>query len=82
MSAAAMQHFVTGLKSRNPDTRSKAAAELTIYLKSELREASQDEINTFLYDFNHHIFEMVSGSDYNEKKGGIQAIGKTFFVKP
>jgi len=27
-------------------------------------------------DFNHHIFEMVSGSDVNEKKGGILAIGE------
>jgi hypothetical protein len=29
-------------------------------------------------DFNHHIFEMVSGSDVNEKKGGILAIGEWY----
>ena len=27
-------------------------------------------------EFNHQIFEMVSSSDVNEKKGGILAIGK------
>lgn len=46
-----------------------------LYVKSELREATPDEIDSFLDEFNHHIFEMVSGSDVNEKKGGILAIG-------
>lgn len=77
MSTAAMQQFVAGLKSRSPETRMKTAQELMVYVKSELREATPDEINTFLDEFNHHIFEMVSGSDVNEKKGGILAIGES-----
>lgn len=75
MSTAAMQQFVAGLKSRSAETRIKTAQELMLYVKSELREATPDEINAFLDEFNHHIFEMVSGSDVNEKKGGILAIG-------
>ncbi|KAJ9576744.1 hypothetical protein L9F63_025360, partial [Diploptera punctata] len=43
-------------------------------VKTELREVSVEEVTTFMDDFNHHIFEMVSGSDVNEKKGGILAI--------
>lgn len=36
---------------------------------------SQDEATTFYDELNHHIFELVSSSDVNEKKGGILAIG-------
>lgn len=75
MSTSAMQQFVVGLKSRSPEVRMKTAQELMLYVKSELREATLDEINSFLDEFNHHIFEMVSGGDVNEKKGGILAIG-------
>ncbi|XP_066601544.1 serine/threonine-protein kinase mTOR [Prorops nasuta] len=66
--------FVQRLKSRNEDVRNKAARDLCLYVKTELREASQEEITAFMDEFNHHIFEMVSGSDVNEKKGGILAI--------
>ncbi|PNF25178.1 Serine/threonine-protein kinase mTOR, partial [Cryptotermes secundus] len=74
MSNALMQQFVAGLKSRNAETRSKAARDLYHYVKTELREVSMEELTSFMDDFNHHIFEMVSGSDVNEKKGGILAI--------
>lgn len=74
-SSSTMQQFVAGLKSRTPETRMKTAQELMLYVKSELREATPDEMNSFLDEFNHHIFEMVNG-DVNEKKGGILAIGK------
>lgn len=37
---------------------------------------SQDEATTFYDELNHHIFELVSSSDVNEKKGGILAIGE------
>lgn len=70
-----MQQFVTGLKSRKPEARQKTAQELSLYVKSELREATPDEIMNFLDEFNHHIFEMVSSNDPNEKQGGILAIG-------
>lgn len=75
MSSVAIQQFVVGLKSRHPDVRNKAVHDLSMYVKSELREASADEINKFLDNLNHDIFEMVSGNDVNEKKGGILAIG-------
>lgn len=75
MSVAAMQQFVAGLKSKSFETRQKTAQDLSVYVKSELREATADEINNFLDEFNHHIFEMVTGSDVNERKGGILAIG-------
>ncbi|XP_018572076.1 serine/threonine-protein kinase Tor [Anoplophora glabripennis] len=74
MSSAILQQFVTNLKSRHESVRHKTAQELSLYVKSELREATPDEINTFLEEFNHHIFEMVSSNDVNEKKGGILAI--------
>lgn len=69
-----VQHFVNGLKSRNRDEQNKAAADLILYVKTELREVSQESVAMFLDDFNHHIFDMVSSSDPAEKKGGILAI--------
>ncbi|KAJ8979409.1 hypothetical protein NQ317_015841 [Molorchus minor] len=74
MSTTAMMQFVTRLKSRSETNRLKAVKELSHYVKSELREATPDEINNLLDEFNHHIFEMVSSNDVNEKKGGILAI--------
>ncbi|XP_017768823.1 PREDICTED: target of rapamycin [Nicrophorus vespilloides] len=74
MSIVAMQQFVAGLKSRHADVRNKAAHDLSVYVKTEMREATADEINVFLDEFNHNIFEMVSANDVNEKKGGILAI--------
>ena len=71
-----MQQFVSGLKSRNEETRNKAARELNHYVTTELREVSENDLTTFMDEFNHHIFEMVSSPDVNEKKGGILAIGE------
>ncbi|XP_046427062.1 serine/threonine-protein kinase mTOR [Neodiprion fabricii] len=66
--------FVQRLKSRHEDVRIKAAHDLSLYVRTELREVSQEEMTNFMDEFNHHIKEMVSGSDMNEKKGGILAI--------
>ncbi|XP_063975702.1 serine/threonine-protein kinase mTOR [Diachasmimorpha longicaudata] len=74
MSTTLVQSFVQRLKVRHEDARNKAARDLCHYIKTELRETSQEEITSFMDEFNHHIFEMVSGSDMNEKKGGILAI--------
>lgn len=71
-----MQNFVTNLKSKNEHVRLKSAQELSLYVKSELREAAQDEITNFVEEFNHQIFEMLTSNDVNEKKGGILAIGR------
>jgi len=72
--ATLMQQFVSGLKSRNEETRAKAARDLNHYVTTELREVSVDDLTVFMDDFNHYIFEMVSSPDANEKKGGILAI--------
>ena len=40
-----------------------------------------EEHTAFMDEFNHHIFEMVSSTELNERKGGILAIGLgVFFV--
>lgn len=67
-------HFVNGLKSRHRDEQNKAAQDLYLYVKTELREMPQEELIKFFDDFNHHIFDMVSSSDAYEKKGGVLAI--------
>uniref|UniRef100_A0A1B0GIX2 Serine/threonine-protein kinase TOR n=2 Tax=Lutzomyia longipalpis TaxID=7200 RepID=A0A1B0GIX2_LUTLO len=69
-----VQHFVTGLKSRNRDVQNKAAQDLLLFVKTELRELPQEEPNQFFDEFNHHIFDMVHSPDLNEKKGGVLAI--------
>ncbi|XP_013111288.1 serine/threonine-protein kinase Tor [Stomoxys calcitrans] len=69
-----VQQFVTGLKSRNRGMQSKAAQDLFLYVKTELREMSQEELVQFFDDFNHQIFSMVMSTDINEKKGGVLAI--------
>ncbi|GFN76929.1 mechanistic target of rapamycin (serine/threonine kinase) [Plakobranchus ocellatus] len=71
---AALQTFVVGLKHRQEDLRFKTAIELHHFVVTELREMPQDEVATFMDEFNHHIFEMVSSSDVNERKGGVLAI--------
>lgn len=41
-----------------------------------LLQMSQEESTRFYDQLNHHIFELVSSSDANERKGGILAIGE------
>ncbi len=43
---------------------------------TELREVSVEDLSTFMDEFNHHIFDMVSSPDSNEKRGAILAIGE------
>lgn len=71
-----VQQFVTGLKSKHHDIQLKAAQDLFLYMKTELRELPQDEAATFLDDFNQYVLDMVSNPDFNEKKGGVLAISK------
>lgn len=74
MSMSKPLQFVTGLKSKYAELRSKAASDLFVYVKTELRELSPEELSAFMDEFNKHIYEMVSSSDINENKGGILAI--------
>ena len=73
-----VNQFVAGLRSRNEETRLKTANDLHHYVSTELREMPAEEHTHFMDQFNHHIFEMVSSSDLNERKGGILAIGRKF----
>lgn len=45
-------------------------------LNSFFLQMSQEESTRFYDQLNHHIFELVSSSDANERKGGILAIGE------
>lgn len=76
-----MQQRLNGLKSRSDESRLQAAKDLQHYVSTELREASAEQYTSFMDELNHHIFEMVSSSDANEKKGGIMAIGR-FLCSP
>uniref|UniRef100_A0AAU7B991 Serine/threonine-protein kinase TOR n=1 Tax=Pyrrhocoris apterus TaxID=37000 RepID=A0AAU7B991_PYRAP len=74
MSVTKPLQFVTGLKSKNAEVRSKAASDLFLYVKTELRELSTEEFSDFMDEFNKHMYDMVSSSDINENKGGLLAI--------
>jgi len=78
--ASIVQQFVTGLKSRNDETRSAAARDLKQYVSTELKEVLPDDVTTFMDEFNHQIIEMVSSQDSLEKKAGILAIGHYCFT--
>ncbi|XP_016968569.1 serine/threonine-protein kinase Tor [Drosophila biarmipes] len=69
-----VQQFVNGLKSRNRNVQNKATQDLLFYVKTELREMSQEELAQFFDEFDHHIFTMVNAADINEKKGGALAM--------
>lgn len=51
--ATVLQQFVSGLKSRNEDTRAKSAKDLQHYVTTELREVTQPGTSylQFLYCF-------------------------------
>ncbi|CAB4055279.1 MTOR [Lepeophtheirus salmonis] len=62
------------LKSRNEETRIKGAKDLYNYVSGDLREVSQEELNSILDDFNHSLYEMMVSGDSASKMGGILAI--------
>ncbi|XP_041377661.1 serine/threonine-protein kinase mTOR-like isoform X2 [Gigantopelta aegis] len=69
-----MNQFIAGLKNKNEEVRGKAATDLHHFVSTELREMPVEEHTAFMDEFNHHIFEMVSSTELNERKGGILAI--------
>lgn len=75
-STVIVQQFVSGLKSRHHNVQKQAAHELLVYVKTELREMSPEELSLFFEVFNHHIFEMIASTDNSEKKGGVLAISE------
>ena len=74
-----MNQFIAGLKNKNEEIRGKTARDLHHFVSTELREMPVEEHTAFMDEFNHHIFEMVSSTELNERKGGILAIGLVFF---
>lgn len=52
MASVSVQQFFHKLKSKNEDARNKAAWQLYFYVKIELREVSQEEIASFMDNFN------------------------------
>lgn len=75
--SSVVQQFVNGLKSRNRNVQNKAHQDLMFYVKTELREMSQEELTQFFDEFDHHIFNMVNATDINEKKGGALAMSES-----
>uniref|UniRef100_H2Y9G4 Serine/threonine-protein kinase TOR n=1 Tax=Ciona savignyi TaxID=51511 RepID=H2Y9G4_CIOSA len=69
--AGGVQTFVQGLKSRNEETRLATATALQHYINTEL---SSEQNAEFMNELNSNIYEMVSSSDVNEKKGGLLGI--------
>lgn len=53
--ATVLQQFVSGLKSRNEDTRAKAAKDLQHYVTTELREVN---CSTFFLDPSIYIVNL------------------------
>lgn len=70
-----LQQIVTGLKSRNEQTRGRCAHELQHFVTTELREATSDQFPELMDTLIHCIFDLVNSTDVSEKKGGILAIG-------
>ncbi|GBP30106.1 hypothetical protein EVAR_94949_1 [Eumeta japonica] len=74
MSSIQVLELVSGLKSRNAENRRKAARALYYFAKTELREMPEDKLTQTLDEFNHHIHDMISSNDANDKRAGILTI--------
>lgn len=62
------------LKSSNPQERRTASFELKNSLISLAREVSTEQFQRSSNDINNKIFELIHGSDSNEKLGGVLAV--------
>ena len=49
--------------------------ELYRYVSTELLEVPPAELQAFMDEFNHQIFNLASSTDINDKKGAILATG-------
>ncbi|CCJ30549.1 unnamed protein product [Pneumocystis jirovecii] len=64
------------LKSKNEETRNKAANSLREYVISTSREIQEDAFVSFNNDINRRIYELVHSNDNYEKLSGVIAIDK------
>ncbi|CCE63837.1 hypothetical protein TPHA_0F03570 [Tetrapisispora phaffii CBS 4417] len=62
------------LKSPSAQERTQASLELKASLISVAREISTEQFQRFSNILNNKIFELIHGSDLNEKMGGILAV--------
>jgi hypothetical protein len=73
---ARLQQIVSGLKSKNEQSRHRTTQELQHFVTTELREATMDQYPDLMDNLIHFIYDLVNSTDVNEKKGGILAIGR------
>ncbi|XP_046969780.1 serine/threonine-protein kinase Tor-like [Vanessa cardui] len=66
--------LILGLKSRHTETRHKAIRELVHFVKTDLREMSQESLTQAFDEFNQQIHLLTSSYDSNDKKAGILTI--------
>ncbi|CDS40303.1 FKBP12 rapamycin complex associated protein [Echinococcus multilocularis] len=70
-----LSRFLDGLKSSSDEIRLSTVAEIRRFVASELKEAAASNYAEFIEDLCVEFEGMLSGSDPNEKKGAILAIG-------
>lgn len=70
--------LISGLKSRHTETRHKSIRELLHFVKTDLREMTQEAATQVLDEINQQIHLLTSSYDNNDKKAGILIIGMQF----
>ncbi|KAL2916207.1 phosphatidylinositol kinase-related protein kinase tor1 [Polyrhizophydium stewartii] len=76
LTVAEVARLLEPLKSRNPDTRNRAAKELHDYVVVTAQETTGDALAKFTKDLDRRIFELLQSSNVDEKLGGIAALDK------
>ncbi|XP_045451535.1 serine/threonine-protein kinase Tor-like [Melitaea cinxia] len=74
MTSTQVSDLILGLKSRHTETRHKAIRELVHFVKTDLREMSQESLTQSFDELNQQIHLLTSSFDSNDKKAGILTI--------
>ncbi len=78
MSSSSQQQIISrlssDLRSRDVETRNRAAKELHSHVSSELREVSEEELSAFLDAFTKCVLDLVKSPDSASKMGGAMAV--------
>ncbi|CAH0725575.1 unnamed protein product, partial [Brenthis ino] len=74
MTHNSVSDFIMGLKSRHTETRHKSIRELLHFVKTDLREMTQESATQVLDELNQQIHLLTSSYDNNDKKAGILII--------
>lgn len=78
MTSTQVSDLILGLKSRHTETRHKAIRELVHFVKTDLREMSQESLTQTFDELNQQIHLLTSSFDSNDKKAGILTIGNDY----